>query len=85
MLLSVTRHPFRSALDRVLGSTPTPEKVLRELHVSIVRRRLEDTNGRRSPIAPTRTLFRSSAGASVLGMMFRQLRTAAAKTATRRR
>ena len=80
ILLSVTRQQMRSALDRVLGTAATPERILRELQISIVRQRAEDTNGRRSTV---RSLFRSTAGATVLGDVFRQLRTAAEKSGRR--
>ena len=73
ILPTVTREQLRSALDRVLG-TSSPERILRELQSSIIRNRAET-----KPMREVRAVdFKA------VGNLFRQLRTAAAKSGSRR-
>ncbi|HSP35306.1 MAG TPA: hypothetical protein VLU46_13400 [Thermoanaerobaculia bacterium] len=69
----MTREQIRNALDRVLGIS-SPERMLRDLNSSIMKKRQATT--------PMRE-FRA-ADLNVIGNLFRELRTAAAKSSGRR-
>ncbi len=70
----MTRDQIRTALDRVLGIT-SPERMFREIQSSIVR-------GRANGSKPMREFH--TADFNVIGNLFRELRTAAAKSHSRR-
>ena len=69
----MTRNQIRSALNHILGNS-SPERILRELQTSIMNRRANGTK-------PMRELH--AADFEAIGNVFRQLRTAAAKTPRR--
>ena len=71
----MTRSQIRAAIDRFLGTTS--ERMLREIQSSMIRRRVETATSK-----PMREF--AAADFNVIGNIFRELRTAAAKTNGRR-
>ncbi len=78
----MARRKLRSALDSVLG-IDAPQRVLRDLHMSI--ERMRGNAARTSAHTPLRRLLHAVASAGAAGAVFRQLRTAAAKSGSRTR
>ncbi len=78
----MTRTQIRTALDKLLGATTT-ESILHELRASIVRARVEHPAARRAA-TPLRDFLNALSSRGITGSVLRQLRTAAARSASRR-
>ncbi|HSP17499.1 MAG TPA: hypothetical protein VLV78_22330 [Thermoanaerobaculia bacterium] len=82
-VLDVTRNDIRAALDRLVGDT-SMESVLRDLRHWMVRSRAEHPGARRAA-TPIRDLLGSWRHRGVTSNVLRELRTAAARSASRSR